>query len=89
MRQVMYLLWIILAYMLVYVLLTIKGPTIWERLLGMSLISVKGVIFIIAYASIFDKAYMLDYAIICTLFGFISVLFICYFIMDRAQRRKG
>ena len=85
----MYLLWIILVFMLVYVLLAIKGPTIWERLLGMSLISVKGTIFIVAYASIFDKAYMLDYAIICTLFGFISILFIAYFIIDRAKGRKS
>ncbi|MDR2570032.1 MAG: hypothetical protein LBD23_07010 [Oscillospiraceae bacterium] len=84
----MYLLWIVLAYMFVFVITTIKGPTIWDRLLGMTLISVKGVIFIIAYASIFDKAYMLDYAIICTLFGFISVLFIAYFITDRAKKKR-
>ena len=83
----MYFIWILLAYMIVFVFMTIKGPSIWDRLLGMTLISVKGILLIVAYASIFDRAYMLDYAIICTLFGFISVLFIAYFIMDRSKSR--
>jgi len=84
----MYILWIIIAYMLVFAFKTIKGPTIWDRLLGMNLIFVKTIIFVIAYASVFDRAYMLDYAIISTLFGFISVIFITYFILDRAKGRK-
>ncbi|MCL2226564.1 MAG: monovalent cation/H+ antiporter complex subunit F [Oscillospiraceae bacterium] len=84
----MYVIWILLAFMLLYIIRTVQGPTVWDRLLGMSLISVKVIILIIAIASIFDRAYMLDYAIIYALFGFISVIFITFFIKDRMRGNK-
>jgi len=84
----MIFIWILLAFMLLFIFKTIKGPTIWDRLLGLSLISVKVVVFIVAYASIFDMAFLLDYAIISTLFGFISIIFITHFILGRIQGRK-
>jgi len=84
----MYVIWIILAFMFLYIFRTVQGPTIWDRLLGMSLISVKVVILIIAFASINDRAYLLDYALIYALFGFISVIFIAFFILDRTRGRK-
>ena len=84
----MYVLWIVLAYMLLFFVRTVQGPTVWDRLLGMSLISVKVIILIIAYASFNELAYLLDYAIIYALFGFISVIFIAFFILDRTRGRK-
>jgi multicomponent Na+:H+ antiporter subunit F len=84
----MYFIWVLLAYMLMFIFRTIKGPTIWDRLLGMGLISVKVIIIIIAFASMNDMAYLLDYAIIYTLFGFISVIFVTFFILDRTRRRR-
>jgi len=83
-----YLIWVMMAFMLLFVIKTVKGPTIWDRLLGMSLISVKVIILIIAFASLFDLSYLLDYAIIYSLFGFISVIFITFFILDRTRGRK-
>ena len=84
----MYVVWILFAYMFLFFIRTVKGPTIWDRLLGMCLISVKVIIIIIALASIYDMAYLLDYAIIYTLFGFISVIFITFFIQDRSKGRN-
>ncbi|MCL2222205.1 MAG: monovalent cation/H+ antiporter complex subunit F [Oscillospiraceae bacterium] len=84
----MIFIWILLAFMLLFIFKTIKGPTIWDRLLGLSLISVKVIVLIVAYASIFDLAFLLDYAIISTLFGFISIIFITHFIRGRVQGRK-
>ena len=84
----MTIIWILLAFMFLYILRTVQGPTIWDRLLGLGLISVKVIIVIIAYASFYDRAYILDYALIYALFGFISLIFITFFILDRTRGSK-
>jgi len=81
----MYVLWIVLAFILIFIIKTIRGPTVWDRLLGSSLVSVKIIVLIIAIASIYDLPYLLDYAIIHTLFGFISIIFISYFIVMKMK----
>ena len=83
----MYILWILTAYLILYLLRVIMGPSIWDRLLGMNLVSVKIIMIIIVFASIHDIAYLLDFAVIYTLFGFIGVIFTALFLLDR--RRKG
>ena len=80
--------WILLVFMFFYIVRTVQGPTIWDRLLSMSLISVKVIIMIIAIASFYDRGYLLDYALIYSLFGFISVIFIAFFILDRTRGKK-
>ena len=84
----MYILWILSAYLLMFLIRTIKGPSVWDRLLGMTLISTKLTIMIIMIASLYDTAYILDYAIIYILFGFISVIFIAYFVLNRTRGQK-
>ena len=84
----MYILWIMSVYLLVFLIRTIKGVTVWDRLLGLCLISSKLTIIIIVYAYMKDTAYMLDFAIIYILFGFISVIFIAFFILNRTRGSK-
>jgi len=84
----MIVVWILLTLMFLYVFRTVRGPTVWDRLLGLSLISVKVIIMIVAIASFYDRAYLLDYAMLYALFGFISVIFITYFILDRTRGKK-
>lgn len=75
------LLWILLIFLLVFFIRTvIMGPSIWDRLLGMSVTSTKVIVIIIFFASINDMAFLLDFAIIYALFGFISVIFIALFL---------
>ena len=62
----------------------IKGPTIWDRLLGYNLVASKITIAIILFAVILDKTYILDMAILYALLGFISIIMIARFI-----ERKG
>ena len=81
----MYLLWIMAAFLLVFIIRTVKGPTAWDRLLGMSLICTKGTIVIIAFASLHNITYLLDFAIIHTLLGFLCVIFIAFFILKRTR----
>ena len=84
----MYILWIMLAYLFLYFLRTILGPSIWDRLLGMNLISTKIIIIIAVFASVNKTAYLLDFAIIYTLFGFIGVIFTALFLLEKTKGRR-
>lgn len=66
----------------------IIGPSVWDRLLGMSLISNKIIIIIIIYASINNTMFLLDFAIIYALSGFIGTIFIALFLSHRDLRKK-
>ncbi|MCL2287439.1 MAG: monovalent cation/H+ antiporter complex subunit F [Firmicutes bacterium] len=83
------LLWIIIAFLLiVFFRIVIMGPSRWDRLLGMSVTSVKIIVLIIFFASANDRAYLLDFAIIYAMFGFISIIFIALFLSKRSRRGK-
>jgi len=62
----------------------IKGPSVWDRLLGLNLFSINMIILMMLYALIKDIDYLLDLAIVYALLGFISIVFIARFI-----QRKG
>ena len=78
--------WILVAYLLIYVWMTVRGPSIWDRLLGMQLVSTKVVAIVIVYASITDTTFFLDVAIIYALFGFTATIFITLFIMETRRQ---
>ena len=84
----MYLLWILFGFLPIYLFIIIKGPSIWDRLLGMNLISAKIMIIIVVFASIFETAYLLDFAIVYALLGFICTIFISRFILERIKGRS-
>ena len=84
----MYVLWIMSAYLLMFIVRTVMGPSVWDRLLGMCLVTTKLTVIIILFASIYNTAYLLDFALIYTLFGFIGVIFISSFILKRTKGRK-
>ena len=62
----------------------IAGPTVWDRLLGMSLISSKIIVAIVIFSVILDRSFLMDTAIVYSLLGFISSVLIARFI-----ERKG
>jgi multicomponent Na+:H+ antiporter subunit F len=74
-----------LAFLLPYIFRLTKGPTIWDRVLALNLISVKVVIIIIIVASITNTSYLLNLAIITTLLWFICTIFIALFLRDRMK----
>ena len=81
--------WILIAYLCVYVVQIIRGPSTWDRLLGLNLVATKIVIVIIVFASMSDTAYLLDFAIIYALFGFIGTIFISLFMASiKGKGRK-
>jgi len=62
----------------------IKGPSVWDRLLGLNLFSINMIILMILYALVTDLDFLLDIAITYALLGFIGIVFIARFI-----QRKG
>ena len=80
--------WVLVVYLLLAFVRVIKGPTIWDRLLGMNVIATKIIVIIIIYAAIHDTAFLLDFAIIYTLSGFIGTIYIALFFADRRERGK-
>ena len=83
-----YLLWAMFAFLAVSLVVAIQGPTGWERLLGMNLVSTKIIILIILFASQDGNSYLLDYAIVYALSGFIGAIFITLFWSAKKKGRK-
>ena len=83
----MYILWIMFAYLLLYVFRLVLGPSVWDRLLAVNLVHSKIVLIAVLYASFTDTAFLLDFAIIFALFGFIGTIFTALFLAER--RRSG
>jgi len=79
-------LWIMTFFLFLYIVRAARGPSVWDRLLGMNLISTKIVLIIILFASVQKTAYILDFAIIYALFGFIGVIFISIFLSEHSKR---
>lgn len=77
------------VFLLIFLYKVIIGPSIWDRLLCFNLISGKIVIIIILFASIYDTPFLLDFAIIYALFGFISEIFVANFLAERRKEESG
>jgi multiple resistance and pH regulation protein F len=58
----------------------IKGPSIWDRLLGFNLFSMHIVLIILLYAVGTGLYYLIDIALVYALLGFISIMFIARYI---------
>ena len=85
----MYLLWVVLVFLALCIVRVIKGPSIWDRLLGMNLVYTKVLIIIILLASYTDAAYLLDFAIVCVLLTFISTFFTVRFLLGKTASKRG
>ena len=86
----MYIIWAMLALVALYIVRAVKGPSIWDRLLALNLIATKIIIIIVAYASIMEMGYLLDFGIIYAISGFIGTIFIALFLADRRiGKRRG
>ena len=84
----MYLLWVMVVFLLIYIVWVVKGPSIWDKFLGLSLISTKIGILIIVFASNAKAAYLLDFAIVSILLWFACIIFTALFLLDRIKGGK-
>ena len=88
--MITYVLWAMLVFFALYLVVAIIGPTGWERLLGMNLAATKIVVLIILFATQSEggTSYLLDYAIVYALSGFIGAIFITLFWSAKQKGRK-
>ena len=78
---------IMLGLLVPYLIRVIIGPSVWDRLLGMNLIATKIILIIIMFASIRETTFLLDFAIIYALSGFIGTIFIALFLSQRGLQK--
>ena len=81
--------WVVAVFLLLCFIRIIRGPSIWDRLLGMNIVATKIVVIIIIYSATSGTAFLLDFAIIYALSGFIGTTYIALFFADRYKRRKN
>ena len=81
----MYILWIMLLFLSLYIARIVRGPSVWDRLLGLGLASSKMIMLVIVYASMNKTAYLLDFAVVYAIFGFIGVIFMAFFLLEQAK----
>jgi multicomponent Na+:H+ antiporter subunit F len=63
----------------------IAGPTIWDRLLGLNVVSSKIVMAVIIFALMLDAGYLLDIAIIYAMLGYLGGVLTARFIERRGN----
>jgi multicomponent Na+:H+ antiporter subunit F len=83
-------LYALIAFIALILVRILKGPTVWDRLMGMNLVTTKVIAVIILFAYLNDTTYLLDFAIVYALMGFISTIFIALFLSEKKiGRRRG
>jgi multicomponent Na+:H+ antiporter subunit F len=83
-----YVIWAMVVLMIIYIIRAVRGPSIWDRLLALMLASAKIIIIIVIYASMVEISFLLDFAIIYALSGFITTIFIALFLSGRRIGKK-
>ncbi len=62
----------------------LRGPSLWDRLLGLNLVTSKFVMLMILLATIRHQSFLLDTALIYALLSFMGIIFIAIYV-----QRKG
>ena len=79
---------IMLGLLVPYGIRVAIGPSVWDRLLAMNLISTKIIIIIVFFSAVVEVDFLLDFAIIYALSGFIGTIFIAMFLAERDLTKK-
>ena len=80
-------LFIIVIAILASFIRMIKGPTLWDRILMLNLISAKVVLFITVYAIYSNSVILLDIAISYGVIGFLTMTLLSKFIMTGSDEK--
>lgn len=75
---------IFIVYGILILVRILLGPTVWDRILGLNLFSAVIIILILITALIDELSYLVDVAIVYSLLGYVSIIFISRFV-----ERKG
>lgn len=61
------------------------GPTFWDRILGLNLVTSKLIMLIVLIASFRNESFLLDIAIVYALLGFVGITFMSIYIQSRGR----
>ncbi|MFA5542263.1 MAG: monovalent cation/H+ antiporter complex subunit F [Bacilli bacterium] len=78
---------ILVIGMIVSFIRLLIGPTIWDRILMLNLISIKIIIFVVVYAIYIDSKTLLDIAISYGIIGFLTMTLLSKFIMTGGREK--
>jgi len=65
----------------------IFGPTPWDRLIAVNLISSKVVIIMVATAALFKQSIYMDVALVYAIIGFVSIIAISKFLEGKENKK--
>ena len=65
----------------------IIGPTIWDRILMVNLLSFQIMMLVVVYAMITGSVFMLDMALVLGLTGFLTITLLSNFIMSGGREK--
>lgn len=74
-------LFILGASIFILLVFLIKGPSVWDRLISLNLMTLKMAMLIIAYAVFTESNTMLDIAMTYSIIGFLTVSMLSRFIL--------
>ena len=63
----------------------LRGPTIWDRMLGSALFSSKVIIIAILIGMLIDRSFAVDVALIYAVFGFLGTIMVARFVERRGD----
>lgn len=63
----------------------LRGPTVWDRMLGSALFSSKVIIIAILVGMLIDRSFAVDVALIYAVFGFLGTIMIARFVERRGD----
>ncbi|WP_243096920.1 monovalent cation/H+ antiporter complex subunit F [Thermohalobacter berrensis] len=78
---------LIVVAMVITSIRMIIGPTVWDRLLALNLISAKTILLLTLYGSYTDNIHVLDVSIAYGIIGFLTITLLSLFI-SRGGRQK-
>jgi multicomponent Na+:H+ antiporter subunit F len=73
--------------MILFFIKMIKGPTLWDRMLLLNMISAKILLFIVLYAIFMDIPLLLDIAISYGIISFLTMTLLSKFIMSGGREK--
>jgi len=78
-----YAIFVVLVLLFLSTIKNLKGSSVWDYLLGINLISTKIIIIIVLFATAMQIDFIIDFAIIYALTGFIGTIFVATFLLNR------
>jgi multisubunit Na+/H+ antiporter MnhF subunit len=76
---------VLIIYSLAGLYRVLRGPTIWDRMLGSALFSSKVIIIAILIGMLINRSFAVDVALIYAVFGFIGTIMIARFVERRGD----